>query len=421
MKKYFWFLIALFLAIADLTAGSDSDTVWTKNIWPENVSGVMFSHEEASPGGSNIYVSTDKRVWVLNTLTGDSIRTVSNVGSFLAISPDNKFIYTSYMYKLDAQTLLPIARFDTTVSKQYGFSYIALTKDGKKLISVSKHSYNQGPTQDTSYIEGYSTETMKSVSRTKFAGASNKIALSPDEKYIVTSWGIGIWGSKNITEKLLLWDAKTFHFIKEIYSDTIGTGVIKFTPDSKYLAVGFNQVWFYKTDNFALSKKIEGTIAMTFTNDSKYMITGDDGYNTLRMYDIEIGNLKYQFNGLGAYSIDINPERNFIIGGGGYYFALYSTKFVGIEENPLQKKDILIYPNPIDDTANISFNSENSGFFKIEIFNSSGVSVIQINNDFLTPGKHDFIWNTNGNPNGTYYCKITGKETNLIYKIIVNK
>ena len=130
------FLIALFLAMADLYAGSNDDTVWTKNIWPENVTGVMFSRDSTSPGDSKIFVSTNTQVRIYDTQTGDSIRVVKGVGDFKAYSPDGKFIYTKGLKKLDAITFDVLATYDSLPIKTAGIYDVALTGDGQFIIAV---------------------------------------------------------------------------------------------------------------------------------------------------------------------------------------------------------------------------------------------------------------------------------------------
>ena len=151
------------------------------------------------------------------------------------------------------------------------------------------------------------------------------------------------------------------------------------------------------------------------------MITGVGSDNILRRYDIENRTLVYQYNGWGALSIDISTDQNYIVGGGGSGFGLYRSKLVGITENPIQNKDVLIYPNPSTGIANISFNNSFSGNYKVEIFNNSGGLINQLFDGFLDSGIVNFKWNTITFPNGIYFCRFTGINTKLTYKIIVNK
>ena len=432
MKKYFWFLIALFLAMADLYAGSNDDTVWTKNIWPEEAKNVMFSRDSTTPGDSKIFVSTDQRVWILNTLTGDSIRTVSGVGSFLAISPDNRFIYTSNMYKLDAQTFQPIGKFDTSGPKKYSLGNISLTNDGKYLIGVSYKEYTQPNRQDTSFIDYFSTETLKKVNTIKFAGASNLLAYSPDGKYIVTYWGDGIWNSKSNVGKLLLWDAQTFKLIKTIYSDTIRVNSVKFTPNSKFLTVLiYGMIWLYDTNNFKIAKKINtGAWKFNITDESRFFITGN---TDTRIWEIQSEKLIYKYNiydsilgadlACGFNDVTAKKDLKYILSSCSYYITLLNGRFEFLEKKDLTKDNnsIIIYPNPINKIANIYFDNANSGNYILNIYDNSGLKLINIFDDILDIGIHKFIWNTENYPSGNYFCKIIGKDVNLTYKIIVTK
>ena len=114
-------------------------------------------------------------------------------------------------------------------------------------------------------------------------------------------------------------------------------------------------------------------------------------------------------------------DQNYIIIGVGPGIALFNSMIVDIPENTKKRNEILIYPNPINDIANISFNNNVIGTYKVEIFNNTGISFSQLFNGFLDIGKHNFNWNTYNFPNGIYFCRITGAGTKLTYKIIVNK
>jgi len=178
---------------------------------------------------------------------------------------------------------------------------------------------------------------------------------------------------------------------------------------------------FYETENFSLSKKTNGTEGFVFTMDSRYVITTDGADNSLCVYNIADGILKYQYKGGADIYVDISPDQNYIIDGGGYGFALYQSKLVGIPENSIKKQEVSIYPNPGTGMADITFNNSLSGNYRVEIFNNSGILINKLFNGFLDTGNHEFQLNTGNYTNGIYFCKITSSKTNLTYKIIISK
>ena len=100
--KHIILAIVIMLALMQVAQSQpkpqDSDTVWTKNIWPDEVATVLFL-----PDGSKIFVSTNLKVWVLDTQTGNSIGILPGVGTLKCYSPDNNFIYTKGLQKLSAR------------------------------------------------------------------------------------------------------------------------------------------------------------------------------------------------------------------------------------------------------------------------------------------------------------------------------
>jgi len=433
MKFKYFLLIAIAAAMWQAAqAQPESDTVWTKNIWPETVARAMFSRD-----GSKVFVSTNAQVRVYDTQTGDSLGVIPGVGSFIAYSPDSMYIYTSTAYKLDAQTFEVVGHCEDDIFKrrfQGSVQGIALTGDGKYLILSTNLIYEgpnpkEGPDSIAIILDVSTFKTVKAISEPGIIYGIDWIATSPDGKYFVTSTIDGGWGGppqEHNNFSLILWDAQTFEKIKTIFADTIPIGIFKFTPDSKYLAMSTNgstgrpwNVLFYETNNFIKSKITKGTLAFTFTKDSKYIITVDGTSPVI--YNIDNGELFYQYKGWGADYLDISPEENYFIAGIGSGLTLYNLKKVSISDDKNKNTNIGIFPNPNDGIVNIIFDTQVRGKYKIEIFDNSGRAIYTIFDDFLDIGNQKFKWNTTGIANGILFCRISGNNLNLIYKIIISK
>ena len=89
-----------------------------------------------------------------------------------------------------------------------------------------------------------------------------------------------------------------------------------------------------------------------------------------------------------------------------------------IKENPTalnsaNKINIDVYPNPIVDVANISYNITSNSDVKINLYNIQGKLVKNVDLSNQTIGKHNYQFNIKGLPQGTYILNIVaGNKTN---------
>lgn len=89
----------------------------------------------------------------------------------------------------------------------------------------------------------------------------------------------------------------------------------------------------------------------------------------------------------------------------------YDDLISGINDNnntaTANNLDVSIYPNPTTAEAHVGFNLNNSAFVKIELFNSLGQKVEDVNNGLLNSGYRDIKINTDNLTSGVYYCTVT--------------
>ena len=86
---------------------------------------------------------------------------------------------------------------------------------------------------------------------------------------------------------------------------------------------------------------------------------------------------------------------------------------------------IKIYPNPTNNSANISFNLSVSGSITLEIFNITGKKVYSLA-DNKSAGRHKICWNgTDGNgaelQSGVYFVKLSINNTSSSKKLVIVK
>ncbi|MCX6146876.1 MAG: T9SS type A sorting domain-containing protein [Candidatus Kapabacteria bacterium] len=444
MKKFFVFVafvicnFSLFAQVDEPTPNQKEDlpdTVWTKNIWPEEVVGVMFSQD-----GSQVYVSTMyigsingvetiyNRVWIINSLTGDSIRTISGVGGFKVMSSDNKFIYTSKYKKLDATTFQILDSLKNLKYIGYQYHDLTLTADNKFILSVGApgNSFNN-PNYSLMKIN---TETMEVDEYIDYPGAMNHVAASSDGKYFVTDWENGIFMSKDKTKKLLLWDENTFKVVKEIETDTLNISSIKFSSDNSYLCSAFGgQVRIFDTKDFKKIKiipKLSGALKqICISEDVKYIILGG---GTIRVFNIDAEKLIYTFTKSdilpdGGNALEMDKNKKYIAGATAWLLTLYNFNNALTEVKDISNltNTITISPNPINGNSLITLKNSTPNYFNISIFDNTGKLINNLFSGNLEVGEHIYYWNTQLIPNGVYVCKVTGKNVNLSTKIIVSK
>ena len=75
------------------------------------------------------------------------------------------------------------------------------------------------------------------------------------------------------------------------------------------------------------------------------------------------------------------------------------------------------YPNPFNPTTNLTFDVANYGVVKLDILNTIGEVVAQLENKFLQPGRYSTTFDASSLPSGTYYARLTAgtyKQTRVM-------
>ena len=103
------------------------------------------------------------------------------------------------------------------------------------------------------------------------------------------------------------------------------------------------------------------------------------------------------------------------------YANMYANNVSGVWRRPLaemipsaesvymstKQPELSCYPNPISQTASISFTPPTSGHAEISILNLLGTEVTHLFSGELSPAEHTFQWNPNPSlPDGMYECLI---------------
>lgn len=82
-------------------------------------------------------------------------------------------------------------------------------------------------------------------------------------------------------------------------------------------------------------------------------------------------------------------------------------QYVGIGETTANDFSFTTYPNPVSESATISFNLEKAAQTSIDIYSLQGKQISTLVNANLTAGEHQFIWSPNSTiTNGIYLMKV---------------
>ena len=183
--------------------------------------------------------------------------------------------------------------------------------------------------------------------------------------------------------------------------------------DNKVIAGGYQ--WIDDHADFAMVRYMEdGTPDITFgTEGTGVVITNASTGGT------------YPDNRI--YSLNMQADGKIIASGAGYSAAgsidfavarYHSGLNVGIETQETSDIDLHISPNPVTDKAIITFNLKEPGIVKAEVFNTSGIIVAKITDEFYQKGKHQLRWDGSGVEAGVYIIKMTVGDMIYTKKVV---
>ncbi len=179
--------------------------------------------------------------------------------------------------------------------------------------------------------------------------------------------------------------------------------------------------------------------AITSQYDGKIIAGGGDGGNFVIVRCQENGDLDPSFGASGdgiviseagssLYSLNLQEDGLIIAAGVEYNGTASSSDFVaarfysglnvGIEANLENSLDLSIYPNPVNDHADISFKLQHPARVKTEILNASGMIIASISDEYFTEGEHHLRWNSESMAAGIYIIKMTVDDMIFTSKLV---
>ena len=96
--------------------------------------------------------------------------------------------------------------------------------------------------------------------------------------------------------------------------------------------------------------------------------------------------------------------------------------WVGVDEISLTDNAISIFPNPVNNVANIHVRIAEAGSLSIVVYNSTGQKISSLaENQSLDAGEHMFEFDASALPGGIYYCVLSSGDQKISKKIVVIK
>jgi photosystem II stability/assembly factor-like uncharacterized protein len=149
-------------------------------------------------------------------------------------------------------------------------------------------------------------------------------------------------------------------------------------------------------------------------------IPGLGGAGRILRYDGNTWKTDYEFTGMGTeffYSVHF-PSSNvgYAVGSGGL-IRKKGTASTSVSNYNASEIGLNAYPNPFNNTINISFELEQSGKVKIEVIDITGRVVGLIKEESMTSGKHQLQYDAAHIPHGLYFVRITAGDNHGVFRI----
>jgi len=427
MKNISIFLVLLFtISIALAQPQPESDTLWAKHWFPFEFKKVIFS-----PDDSKIYASGDNSVKIIDALNGDSIGTIDGKGSVIDFSRDGRYIYTDKLLKLDAQTHEIVNQFqDDSIKIDLA---ISMTISVDKYIILHYTEKILIPPFVSSNIAILDAVTLKLIKIIRGGGWFDLIlAASQDGKYFGLAYSTYSNSEKKYYYHVTLWSTETWATIARLMNRVeVKVNNIAYSPDGTMLAAACSdntaKIFDLSTYNIKQNLIHNGSAYnLSFTPDSKYLLTtGTLGIDNryLKVWEIGKDNNIYKYN-VWAVSLDISANSKNIAFCASFGVGVLNGKWnpTGlIEQKEETNPESIVYPNPVTGIAKIKYKIPVIGNLNISIYSETGVKISTLFDGISASADGEIEWNTNGNPQGIYYCKITTDTFSETIKIILER
>jgi hypothetical protein len=273
-----------------------------------------------------------------------------------------------------------------------------LVAAGKPVAVIEYHSYNSSDPFNTPEaaartgyygITGYPTAVFDGIE--SYVGGSNNQSLFPAYEPLVDARspikvGVGIQFTTTVT-------TKGYHVVVTL---------IKFGP-----VMGDNFVLHFAVTESEIAYPWQGQSKLDYVE--RLMLPDANGTpvdlannNTIvKEYDFEVGD-DWNVDELEVVAFVQNVDTRLVMNG-----HKEMLKYVGIGETSANNFNLTTYPNPVSESATVSFNLEKDSKTSINVYSLQGQHIATLVDQNLKAGKHQVNWSPNGTlSNGVYLMKI---------------
>lgn len=163
----------------------------------------------------------------------------------------------------------------------------------------------------------------------------------------------------------------------------------------------------------SISKKPKWLDEWTLTDETVYIRNA--GGSKIPMHLFKRDFAKDEIVNLGANTIDGAVGRLM------YFVVVNNGVISSIDVNEALSSDILVYPNPFAEFANVEFTLISEQNVDVSLYDISGRSIRNIENGFKAPGRHIITVDSNGLNSGVYIIKVAAGKRVFYKKIIISK
>lgn len=381
MKVNLLFVLSMLLVINEVVA--EEEIRWLKlrqELGLENIINAVFA-----PGDSTILVTdANFKVVEVNANSGNLVKVLPNFLGIIQFSEDKQYVYTYGWEKVKWQSgervgiyNVPKSKFFGQIENDYSAGFRINEKAGLLVGVVNQSSYTPSVWKEGVWVFDLNTfELIDTIGFYKNYYIS--IEMTNDGKYFRTLSEAVNAHPKQITYRLNIWDTKTLDTIsyKNPFSK-IGYLINNMTtsPDNKWLCgTSVSSVKVFDNTTYELKyqwgvEKWQGSLLIS--NDSRYLFSSGYEAGSMRIWDLNTGNLAFKYNNFG--------DRIYAINNIGSQIISFSTEYVAIVNNMLnQNTDVpesaepVIYPNPSDGIVILNSKYFQIGQLNIELYDMHG-------------------------------------------------
>ena len=418
MKNFILSILILACIQSALSFAYEPKLLWTKYIGSQPGAAVITNDDKF------IYCTEGSNLYKLDIDSGTILKHYNIGASSLRISKDDKILYmgtSTGLYVFDLVQEKVIRRMDSTV----GITSLDISPDNSKLCywtyyNSSKDSIKIYNLPDFKQVQAFRypqfSGTFNGIMKAKFLPDGNRIVWWPLYSADQPTSNIDIY---DITQNQIVSSIKDAHtaYINDIAVSSDGNFIASAGSNNDR----FLKVWDVNTKQTIFKKYINREILkIIFSKVNNIIITGSD-YDPVSLWDFKdnilINTIDEPGRGCCGLTISNDNKKVLLISDEVHLFSINFDSLVGVNEQIIPDPNT-IYPNPVTNIVNLTFNVPVSNNYKISLNNINGSLERTLFNDYLNSGNNTKIFNVADLLLGTYLISISSNNFSKTYKLI---